>query len=92
MESWPCAVGKDGKLIPRQIINKLEALLNGKQIMSATLYPSTSANPYIDFDMKVEEAGEFEFKWFDDNGEVYTKKGENAAGRLTVFGGDGEAL
>ncbi|WP_028879730.1 thiosulfate oxidation carrier complex protein SoxZ [Terasakiella pusilla] len=66
--------GKDGKLIPRQIINKFEALFNGKQIMSATLYPSISANPYIDFDMKVEEAGEFEFKWFDDNGEVYTKK------------------
>lgn len=70
--------GKDGKLIPRQIINKFEASFNGKQIMSATMYPSISANPYIDFDMLVEEAGEFEFKWYDDNGEVYSKKAKMA--------------
>jgi len=66
--------GKDGKLIPRQIINKFEALFNGKQIMSANMFTSISANPYLDFDMLVEEAGEFEFKWYDDNGEVYSKK------------------
>ncbi len=66
--------GKDGKKIPKQIINKFEALFNGKQIMSANMFTSISANPYIDFDMKVEEAGEFEFKWYDDNGEVYSKK------------------
>lgn len=66
--------GKDGKKIPKQIINKFEALFNGKTVMSANLFTSISANPYIDFDMLVSEAGEFEFKWFDDNGEVYTKK------------------
>lgn len=66
--------GKDGKKIPRRIINKFEALFNGKQIMSADLFPSVSANPYIDFDMKVSEAGEFEFKWYDDSGDVYSKK------------------
>ncbi len=66
--------GKDGNMIPRRIINKFEALFNGKIVMSAELFPSISANPYIDFDMLVTEAGEFEFKWFDDNGDTYTKK------------------
>ena len=54
--------GKDGNLIPRRIINKFEAFFNGKLITSASLFPSVSANPYIDFDMLVTEAGEFEFK------------------------------
>ncbi len=72
--------GKDGKLIPRQIINKFEALFNGKVVTSASLFASISANPYIDFDMLVTEAGEFEFKWYDDNGEVYTKKSKMKLG------------
>ncbi len=66
--------GKDGNIIPKRIINKFEATFNGKVIMSANLFTSISANPYLDFDMVVEEAGEFEFKWYDDNGEVYSKK------------------
>lgn len=70
--------GKDGKPIPRRIINKFEALFNGKMVMSANLYPSISANPYLDFDMLVTEAGEFEFKWYDDNGDVYSKKAKMA--------------
>jgi len=66
--------GKDGNKIPKRIINKFEALFNGKQIMNADLYTSIAANPYIDFDMLVTEAGEFEFKWYDDSGDIYTKK------------------
>jgi sulfur-oxidizing protein SoxZ len=65
---------KDGKKIPRRIINKFEAIFNGKEVTSATFYTSISANPYVDFDMLVSEAGEFEFKWYDDNGEVYSSK------------------
>ncbi|SCA57459.1 Sulfur/thiosulfate oxidation protein SoxZ [Candidatus Terasakiella magnetica] len=72
--------GKDGKKIPKRIINKFEALFNGKTIMSADLFTSISANPYIDFDMLVTEAGQFEFKWYDDNGDVYTKKSKMKLG------------
>lgn len=68
----------DGNPIPRQIINKFEALFNGKEIMNVKIFPSVSANPYIDFDMLVSEAGEFEFKWYDDNGEIYSKKAKMA--------------
>lgn len=66
--------GKDGNKIPKRIINKFEAMFNGNVVMSANLFTSISANPYLDFDMLVTEAGEFEFKWYDDNGDTYSKK------------------
>ncbi|MGJ3259145.1 MAG: thiosulfate oxidation carrier complex protein SoxZ [Rhodospirillales bacterium] len=63
--------GKDGKLIPRQIINKMEVIFNGKPVFTADWHPAISANPYMSFFAKVEESGEFAFKWTDDDGSVY---------------------
>lgn len=65
--------GKDGKLIPRKIVNKFEVTFNGKPVVTADLYPAISANPYLSFFAKVEESGEFAFKWTDDDGSVYEK-------------------
>lgn len=65
---------KTGDLIPRQIINRFVAKFNGEDVFAVDLEPAVSANPYIQFSMKVEEAGEFEFQWTDDNGETYAKK------------------
>ena len=70
--------GKDGKLIPRSIINKLEVTFNGKEVFSADWHPAISANPYMSFFVKVEESGEFAFKWTDDDGSVYEKKSKIA--------------
>ena len=63
---------KDGKPIPRQIINKFTCTLNGKTVFSMDLEPAISANPYIVFQMKATESGTLEFKWLDDNGAVYS--------------------
>ncbi|WP_296992444.1 thiosulfate oxidation carrier complex protein SoxZ [Thalassospira sp. UBA1131] len=63
--------GKDGKLIPRQIINKFTCEFNGKPVFSCELEPAISANPYIEFSAKVNEAGTFKFSWLDDDGSVY---------------------
>jgi sulfur-oxidizing protein SoxZ len=65
---------KKGNVIPRRIINKLEATFNGKEFFSAGWHPAVSANPYMSFFAKVEESGEFIFKWTDDDGSVYEKK------------------
>lgn len=62
---------KDGKLIPRQIINKFVVKFNGKEQMSADWGPAISANPYQAFFVRVPETGTFTFEWFDDNGAVY---------------------
>lgn len=65
--------GKDGKLIPRKIINKFEATFNGKPVFTADIHPAISANPYLAFFAKVDESGEFAFKWTDDDESVYEK-------------------
>ena len=63
---------KDGKIIPRKIINKFACEFNGKPVFSANLEPAIAANPYMQFFAKVEESGTFKFSWTDDDGTVTT--------------------
>ena len=63
---------KDGKTIPRKIINKFTAEFNGKPVFTANLEGAIAANPYIQFFAKVEESGTFRFSWTDDDGTVVT--------------------
>ncbi len=63
---------KDGKTIPRKIINKFVAEFDGKPVFSATLEPAVAANPYLQFYAKVEASGTFKFSWTDDDGTVTT--------------------
>lgn len=62
---------KDGKIIPRSIINRFTCDFNGVNVIDMTLDPAISTNPYIEFDAKVDAAGEFKFTWYDDDGSVY---------------------
>ena len=61
---------KDGKPIPRKIINKFVAEFNGKPVFSADIEPAVAANPYLQFSAKVNESGTFKFSWTDDDGTV----------------------
>jgi len=63
---------KDGKTIPREIINTFTCQYNGTQVFKMTLNPAISANPFIAFPVKVDKSGTFLFKWVDDNGSIYT--------------------
>ena len=67
------AVDGDGNLVPRQIINSFRVYFNETEIMSVTLRPSVSANPFFTFPFKVTESGTFEFVWVEDGGEQYKK-------------------
>jgi sulfur-oxidizing protein SoxZ len=62
----------DGNAIPRQIINKFTCEFNGQTVFSCDIEPAVSANPYLEFTAKVNEAGTFKFTWVDDDGSVYT--------------------
>ncbi|WP_417806826.1 thiosulfate oxidation carrier complex protein SoxZ [Thioclava sp.] len=62
---------KDGNVIPREIINRFTCDFNGENVIDVTLDPAVSTNPYIEFDAKVPEAGEFKFTWYDDDGSIY---------------------
>ncbi len=64
-------LGRDGKRIPRRIINRFVARYNGEVAISVDLEPAMSADPYIQFEMAVQESGEMEFEWLDDDGSAY---------------------
>ena len=61
-----------GNTIPRRIINKFTCDFNGKPVFSADLEPAVAANPYLQFNVRVDESGTFRFSWFDDDGSVIT--------------------
>ncbi len=63
---------KDGKVIPREIINKFTCEFNGKPVFSCDIDPAISSNPYFEFNARVPESGTFKFTWVDDNGSVYS--------------------
>ncbi len=63
-----------GRAVPRDIINAFTATFAGREIFKATLYPGTSANPYLQFKMRVPGPGEFEFTWTDDAGVKIAEK------------------
>jgi len=63
---------KAGKPIPRDIINRFTCDFNGKSVIDVDVHAAVSANPYFEFDAKVDAAGEFKFTWHDDDGSVYT--------------------
>lgn len=64
---------EDGKVIPRLILNKFACTFNGKEVFSAKLDTSVSADPYISFFYKATESGTFEFVWIDDNNAKVTE-------------------
>lgn len=59
---------KDGKVIPRKILNKFTCTVNGKEVFSADFEPAVSANPYIQFKFKATESGPVVLTWTDDDG------------------------
>jgi sulfur-oxidizing protein SoxZ len=61
---------REGKVIPRKIINRFSCEFNGKPVFSCEIEPAVAANPYLQFSAKVEESGTFKFSWTDDDGTV----------------------
>jgi sulfur-oxidizing protein SoxZ len=60
----------EGQIVPRDLINSVVATWGGREVFRATLYPGTSANPYISFFLKVPGPGELEVAWADDAGKT----------------------
>lgn len=70
----------DGNVIPRNIINHFMAQFNGATVFEVDVQPAVSANPYIEFTMKVPESGDILFTWTDDDGTKYTDTKSIAVG------------
>jgi sulfur-oxidizing protein SoxZ len=59
-----------GKVIPRKIINRFTCSFNEKPVFACDLEPAVAANPYLVFSVRVDESGQFNFTWTDDDGTV----------------------
>ena len=70
---------RDGRLIPRRIVNRFSVRYGGEVAISVDLKRAVSADPYIEFEMAVPESGELEFEWVDDDGSVYSLRKRIAA-------------
>jgi sulfur-oxidizing protein SoxZ len=56
----------DGKTVPQKIVNKFDCVFNGKPVISWALGTGVSANPYLEFRFRAEEAGDLKMVWIDD--------------------------
>lgn len=71
---------KEGKPIPRRIINKFTASFNGAEVFTADWHPAISANPYLSFFFKPQASGTLKMTWVDDDGSVYEKTADIKVG------------
>ena len=60
-----------GNVIPRSIINRFTCEFNGEMVLDVAMDPAITTNPYFEFEAMVNEAGDFKFTWYDDDGSVY---------------------
>jgi sulfur-oxidizing protein SoxZ len=60
--------GADGKILPRDIIQRFSCHYNGVLVFSAELFPAIAANPYIGFHTVATDSGTLRLSWEGDNG------------------------
>jgi sulfur-oxidizing protein SoxZ len=64
----------NGKLVPRDIINRFVCTYNGVEIFRADLHPAIAANPFLSFFTVATESGTLAFTWTGDGGKSYVEK------------------
>ncbi len=65
--------GADGKILPRDIIQRFACRYNGELVFSAELFSAVAANPYIAFHTVATASGTLSFSWEGDNGFRHTE-------------------
>ena len=60
--------GTNGRIIPRNIIERFTASWNGSEIFRMDFSPAISANPFVSFFAVASESGKITFRWTGDEG------------------------
>lgn len=60
--------GADGKLVPRNIIQRVTCHYDGEQVFAAELSPAVSANPLVAFHIVAKASGTLRLRWDGDQG------------------------
>jgi sulfur-oxidizing protein SoxZ len=68
-----------GRRIPKNVINTLVCRYNGIEVFRAEMGSGISANPLLQFHVRAEDSGEFQFDWVDDSG-------QRGSGRAPIAG------
>ncbi len=59
-----------GAAIEKNVIHSLSLEFNGEELLNAELGTGTAANPFIQFQVRLRQSGEFLLKWVDDKGQM----------------------
>ena len=62
--------GTNGRIIPRNIIERFSATWNGAEIFRMDFSPAIAANPFVSFSAIASESGTIAFRWSGDEGFV----------------------
>lgn len=65
--------GSRGEVIARDIITKFECLYEGEVVFEADFFPAVAANPFLTFHTRAVRTGTLEFRWTDQNGEIWSQ-------------------
>jgi len=65
--------GADGQLLPRDIVRRVEARLDGELVFAADLFPAIAANPYLAFPMLVTTSGTLIVSFQGDHGFAHSE-------------------
>ncbi len=60
--------GSDGELLPRDLVRRVEARFDGELVFAAELHAAISANPYLQFSLRVQASGTLSVSWQGDRG------------------------
>jgi sulfur-oxidizing protein SoxZ len=58
--------GTNGRVIPRNIIQRFVATWNGQEIFAMAFSPAIAANPFVSFFAVAKQSGTIEFHWTGD--------------------------
>jgi thiosulfate oxidation carrier complex protein SoxZ len=59
----------NGQAIPLNVLNRISARYDGKEVFSAELGTGMAANPYVSFYVVATESGTLDVEWRDDRGD-----------------------
>lgn len=57
-----------GRLLPRDIIRRVDCTLAGQLVFAADLHAAVAANPYLSFTLRATQSGALVVRWRGDNG------------------------
>ncbi|WP_422010021.1 thiosulfate oxidation carrier complex protein SoxZ [Reyranella sp.] len=60
--------GPNGRIIPRNIIERFAATWNGAEIFAMDMSPAIAANPFVSFFAQANESGTVVLRWTGDEG------------------------